>query len=452
MKLSILILLFSALCSCEEFVQVGLPSTKIATAVVFEDDKTATAATLAMYEMMQRIAAFGSAGSLNSVTTLGGLSADEFRNFSADYLDIADNNLPASNPNVLGLWSTLYHNIYIANSVIEGVQRSNALTPATAATLEGETKFMRAFCYFYLVNFFGDVPLATTTDYRTNSALPRTTVSVVYDQITKDLTDARNLLPQAYSSADRGRPNYFAATALLARVLLYKKDYAGAEQMVNEVIAASSLYNLSPLPGDSFLIKSTEALWQLVTTATTRNTWEGRNFILISSPMLLSLSDELVNSFEPGDKRFANWIGTFQSGANVFKYANKYKQRTGTPVTEHSVILRLSEMFLIRAEARTMLNNTDGARSDIDRIRDRAGLGATTAQTQDELLRAILQERNVELFTEWGHRWLDLKRMGKAEEFLAPLKNGWSKSDELYPIPEAEMLKAPSLTPQNPGY
>lgn len=75
----------------------------------------------------------------------------------------------------------------------------------------------------------------------------------------------------------------------------------------------------------------------------------------------------------------------------------------------------------------------------------------TTAVTQTELLDAILQERRVELFTEWGHRWLDLKRTNRSAEVLDTLKIGWEPIDILWPMPQSEMNNNPNLT-QNNGY
>src|SRR5690606_28370132 len=92
------------------------------------------------------------------------------------------------------------------------------------------------------------------------------------------------------------------------------------------------------------------------------------------------------------------------------------------------------------------------AQADINKIRTRAGLGNTTATTESELLTAILQERRVELFTEHGHRFFDLRRANQLDVVLGPVKPGWNTTDRLLPIPEKELLVNPNLQPQNPGY
>jgi hypothetical protein len=88
-------------------------------------------------------------------------------------------------------------------------------------------------------------------------------------------------------------------------------------------------------------------------------------------------------------------------------------------------------------------------------IRARAGLPNTTASDQNSLLTAILQERRVELFTEWGHRWLDLKRTNLIDQVMssAAIQKGgtWNSNKALFPIPKSEILLDPQLE-QNPGF
>ena len=119
---------------------------------------------------------------------------------------------------------------------------------------------------------------------------------------------------------------------------------------------------------------------------------------------------------------------------------------------EYSIVLRLAELYLIRAETFTHLGDLETAKTDLNKIRNTAGLPDTTASTQQEVLEAILQERRVELFTEFGHRFFDLKRFGKLDEVLGAVKNGWNSNDSLFPIPESELMLNPNLSPQNPGY
>jgi hypothetical protein len=116
-------------------------------------------------------------------------------------------------------------------------------------------------------------------------------------------------------------------------------------------------------------------------------------------------------------------------------------------------VLRLAEQYLIRAEARANQNNIAGAVDDINVIRTRAGLPAVSqGVSKDQCLLAIEQERRIELFTEWGHRWFDLKRTNRADAVLSTLKSpNWQSADRLYPIPQSELETDVHLN-QNPGY
>src|SRR5690606_33452932 len=116
----------------------------------------------------------------------------------------------------------------------------------------------------------------------------------------------------------------------------------------------------------------------------------------------------------------------------------------------------LSEQYLIRAEARAQLGDLKDALKDLNLIRKRAGLEPKVLNGKSELLDAIFRERQVELFAEWGHRWLDLKRTGEVDgvmEKVALQKGGdtWTSDKQWWPIPQQELHNNPNLT-QNPSY
>lgn len=305
-----------------------------------------------------------------------------------------------------------------------------------------------------MINLFGDVPLITTSDYRLNSTLPRTSKSKVYQQIISDLTDALNLLDTSYITDGRVRPNKWAAAAMLARVYLYNGDWIDAESEATAVIN-SGIYTLEPDLNNVFLKDSKEAIWQLMPVNPEFNTYEGNAILQPNNtlPPTYLLTSSLLNAFEAGDRRLAAWVGsrTFQSQVEYFPY--KYKvYGNNAPLTEYYMVLRLAEQYLIRAEARAEQNNFEGALQDINEIRNRAGLPDVTYNSQQTILAAIEQERRIELFAEWGHRWNDLKRTGRINTVLGALKPAtWQPKDTLWPIPQNEINLNHSLT-QNPGY
>lgn len=452
---------------CRKLVTVSSPENLQVTATVFSDPTSATAAMTSIYAQM----------SYNSfpfnVPALTGISGDELQTYSStpDIVGFYTDALVPLNATIgPDLWNQAYQYIYQANAVLQGVQQSGTLNPSVARQLTGEAKFLRAFLNFYLVNLFGDIPLSTTTDYTITSVEPRSPASAVYQQIVSDLLDAQaSLSPNFVDASDttrtteRTRPTSWAATALLARVYLYMDDWQDADKESTLVINNGGLFQLVTSLSDVFLMNSNEAIWQIQPAYT--NTPEGEGFLLTSSPasaglnQTMTLSPQLRAAFDSGDARFANWVDSVGS----FYFPYKYKMDgTAAATTEYSMVLRLAEQYLIRAEARLRKGNItgpSGAIGDIDMIRERAGL-ADYAGALDtaSLSAAILHERQVELFAEWGHRWLDLKRTGSIDGVMGgpngvcALKGGgWQDAWQLYPIPQTERNNDPALT-QNNGY
>jgi hypothetical protein len=167
-----------------------------------------------------------------------------------------------------------------------------------------------------------------------------------------------------------------------------------------------------------------------------------------------ALTNDLLSAFEVADNRKTNWLNSNTVNSVQYFYPYKYKLGyDGLPEPqENFVVFRLAELYLMRAEARARQNNIAGALADLNKIRNRAGLAELLTTDQNVLLTAIAHERQVELFCEWGSRWLDLKRLGLAGPVLSVVKSpAWQNTDVLYPIPQTEISKNQSLT-QNPGY
>jgi len=407
-------------------------------------------------------------GGTHGISGLLGLSGDEFDLYS----NATDMLLSQAYVNALlstnapPMWDDLYNIIYQANSAIEGLTKSQGVTAEMRSQLVGESEFIRAFCYFYLVNLYGDVPLVITTNYQENETVSRTPQQKVYQQIVLDLLDAQAKLSANYLSfngsvsTERARPNKAAATALLARVYLFTDSLSSAEVEATEVINNSAFVLDSNL-NNVFVSTSQEAIWQLESPNSGGNTPDGATFLLNMFggpggyyPYLLA--DSIVFGFEPGDLRRVNWIDSIQVGGTTYYFPYKYKLNyTGQPPTEYPTVLRLAEQYLIRAEAEAQLGDLNGAASDLNTIRKRAGLDMTAATSQQQLIEAIMRERRYELFTEYGHRWLDLKRTGKVDSVMTvvtPAKGGhWQTTDQWYPIPISD-VQSDSKIQQNQGY
>ncbi|RNL87740.1 RagB/SusD family nutrient uptake outer membrane protein [Sinomicrobium pectinilyticum] len=448
-------IIFLVLCiflSCEDFVEINPPSDELISETVFVNDENAIAAIRGTYYELKN--GFGR-GNSTSLTVLGAINADDldYLSTNVDFLGFYDALLIPENSWIDNNWKSLYQVIYQTNSILEGLQGSTGITPDVKELLEGEAKCIRAFCYFYLVNLWGEVPLIISTDYEKNRLASRATISQIYELILSDLKEAQELLPEDYAHAEeeRVRVTKSAATALLARTYLYLEDWAQAEEQASKVIENSNYMLMEDLNG-VFLKNSMEAIWQ-IKPINVGHTDEGNLFILTSTPSM-AVSHYLINTFESGDKRKSSWIGSFSNEIGAWNYPFKYKVKQESDpdnATEYSMVFRLAEQYLIRAEARVQQGNTTGAQKDINIIRNRSGLKNTTAITQEELLDAIIHERQVELFTEWGHRWLDLKRTNRSGEVFGPIKSGWEVTDVLWPIPQPEIDNNPNLI-QNTGY
>jgi len=193
---------------------------------------------------------------------------------------------------------------------------------------------------------------------------------------------------------------------------------------------------------------------------------EGQTFVPDNSGLpVYELSPFLQSDFEPDDLRNVNWVTTVNYDGAPHRIPYKYKigkklDNVPQEQLEATVMLRLAEQYLIRAEARAqlgVLNGANSAESDLNIIRNRAGLGNTTAIGQTAMLDAIFKERRIEFFVESGHRWMDMKRTGRINAIMSvvtPIKGGtWNSDKALMPIPASEILRNPTLHGhQNPGY
>jgi len=446
------IFVFSCM-GCKKLTQVGEPVNTITTQETFGSNATANSAIVGIYRDFSN----NNYGNGNTTFNLG-MAADELHMFYGGPSPYETNTLsPAGD--VSNFWANAYYDIYLANAAIEALPASAAVAPSAKTQLSGEAKFFRALCHFYLANLFGDVPIVMTTAYRISDTAHRMSTDAVYAQIISDLNDARNSLASDYSisNGEKIRVNKWGAAALLARVYLFKANWEDAEAQASAVIDSAGLYSLETDPNNVFLANSKEAILQLQTANTfPYTTIEGALFIPYDSTSNPSyyISDQLLGAFEPGDLRRTAWVDSTDFSGAFYYYPFKYKIRNGAQgnILEYYMVLRLAEQFLIRAEARAHLSNLDGAIADLNSIRERAGLtDLPPSLTQTEVFAAVAQERRIELFSELGHRWLDLKRIDSADAVLGAIKSTWKPTAKLFPIPASELINDANLT-QNPGY
>jgi hypothetical protein len=464
--------------SCKKFVEIDLPVDRQSAESVYRNLESASLVMTGVFQTLGQDRFFGLAGA-NGISIGFGLRSDDLSTLT--YYQDMYLGLPYAHVGN-NYWNNIYgKHLFTVNSIIEGVSKSDELTQAAKGKLLGEAKFTRAFLFFYLVNIYGDVPLVLTTDFKLNSNIPRKSKQLIYDQIVEDLLEAQVLLGEQYLAAnlsvdpkqERLRPNKAAATALLARVYLYTGQWQKAEDEATKVISNSGVYGLVAL-NDVFLKNSKEAIWQLQpnpSDETNINTLEGNTIIPEGDDFpKVFLSWYTLATFDENDLRKSAWTKTVDAGtSDEYNIPFKYKVRQSLDQTEYVMVLRLAEQYLIRAEARIHNNKITDGITDLNVLRARASdLNQANLTpiignfSQLTALEYVAKERQSELFSEWGHRWFDLKRTGKIDEVMGlrmPSKliggqpASWSLFMTLLPIPPEEFKYNSALKGhQNPGY
>ncbi len=420
------------------------PTDSIPAEAVFKNKAGIERGIVGSYSSLQSLSYYG-----RTFYLFGDLAADNLEHpadaTNSDYGEVDNNSILPENGSVDGIWAGIYDGINVANNVIVKVPGMTDMTNAEKNQALGELYFLRALNHFNLVNLFGNIPIKIAPTVGVDKLdASRDPVNEVYNQIIIDLKFAEdNLLP---SASKKIRASRYAATALLARVYLYNKEYDLAWEKANDVISDGG-YALLPDFNSIFSSDgSAETIFEIDFIEVDRNRIAEYNFPKsLNGRREVQPTSNLISAFEPGDIRKNASIA--YDGTNA--YANKYIDLSKGE--DNVIVLRLAEMFLIRAEAEANKTspNLTAVAADIDTIRGRSNLGQTTAVTKNDLLLAIEQERRVEFAFE-GQRWNDLVRTGRAIAVIPTVSNS---NKTLFPVPLSELQtnKSPEMI-QNPGY
>ncbi len=465
LKVTALLISLSTLSSCEEFLEIPAPTNSVTGETVFLNKGTIDKLMNNMYFNWAN-----TSGIVLQYTRSAEYFSDNAYNPTGVtiYPEVTGELTPETSAMSGGLWASWYTTVYGANLILEGLPDAPGITDeAVRKAYTGVALTIRAGAHYYLARTFGDVPINLSTDVDENSFKPRESVAEVYAQVIADLDEAMTLLPETGAGNKRYIDNKYIPQALLARVYTTMGNWAAAETAANAVIA-SGKYQLLTNLADVFIRSSQEVISSLGNTSAFTATVQNRAMTGIAfDPVntfgegsFAALSEDLLNNFEPGDKRKTAWVNLENSG-NYSNPNNRYFSiKFGYPLApvvagkeQDYVLIRLAEMYLIRAEARARQNNLTGATSDLNVIRNRAGLANTTATSQTDLINAIIKERRVELFHEGGYRWDDLVRTGTADAVLSalPWKINWDSYKTLWPLP-MDQIRLNSNLVQNPGY
>lgn len=322
-------------------------------------------------------------------------------------------------------WAQAYRVISSANFVISTLDNIVA-TPEQLDQLNAEALFLRALAHFDLMRAYArnpnfpvgeplGVPIMTEVPSPTGSFPERATIDAVYNQIITDLKQASSLINDAPTFPNRASD--LAIQALLSRVQLYAGNWQEAIDAASYVID-NAPFDLETIDYTQIFSGQSETIFGISFLVDENPGQNGslEGILFIDEELGVGYGDfvvrnDLLNLHEPGDIRASLYTSTTKSGEDV-TYSGKYRGYGGAFGLDHIPLIRLSEMYLTRAEAKAELgNDLNGAIQDLDRIRNRAGLANTTATTASEIIEATLLERRIELAFE-GHRFFDLKRKG----------------------------------------
>lgn len=442
MLLIIVVFLFS----CEKMIETGASRTQLTADKAFADEQTTLAVLVTIYSTINSSVA-------SNITPFMGLYSDELVTNSSNTgtIEFYNSHLSVGNTPNHNIWRSLYNVIYQCNSLLEALEINQTIPAAVKQQFKGEVLFLRSFAYSFLVQLYDDVPLLLVTDVRITSVSARTAKSTIYTQLIADLELSKQLLKPGYVSAERVRANRWAAEALLARLYIQQGIWEQAENSCTAIISSGE-YLLSTSLANVFIKNNPESILQ----CWTQNGFTQTGTVLIPSGTNVptyQVSSSLLNRFEAGDQRKSSWVRSIVNNGSTYYHVYKYKHRVSTSGTnsEYLMIFRLGEIYLLRAEARAKQSKYSEALADVNLIRQRAGLASVNVLQPNAVYAAIAQEQFIELFTEWGNRFFDLKRKAQTDAVFQPLKPNWDNRRTALPIPQYELLNNSSLT-QNPGY
>ncbi|MFY1046105.1 RagB/SusD family nutrient uptake outer membrane protein [Chryseobacterium sp. GP-SGM7] len=386
---------------------------------------------------------------------------DAFTYGELDFFTIQPNNTL-----IASTWKDNYIGIQQANIILNRIGNIPDMTDAVKNTRIGEMKFLRALMYFNLVRTFGDVPLVLkeTTNVNEYFGQPRTPVAEVYLAIEKDLKESINLLPA--TTTQKGRVTKGAALGILGKVLLTQKKFTESLTYLNQVepLGYQLLTDVTKI-FDIANKNNAEIIFDVQFASGLNGNSEGSTAYQMFSPSG-SVSGakghnlptkEVYNLYSAGDSRRSAYIGLTSSG---IPFSKKLVKTSNTIADGGSnfVVLRLADIFLMKAECFAEQNDFTNANLYLNKIKTRAAIPTTNFTSKDLLLNEIDRERRLEFVGE-GHRWFDLLRTGKAISVMTAHFNnnqGYSTAqikqyNLLMPVPQGQINTDPALK-QNPGY
>ena len=412
----------------------------------------ASADSLTDFEGVLNAAYYYQLGSVTPLAVMGEFRSDNAVMDEAPYteFDAFTANLTTMEDQFFGpLYTAMYKSILSSNNVIQN---------SSDATEVAEAKFLRALSYYKLVKSFGAVTvnLEASPSLTDTSILARVPAMDVYNNVViPDLNDAMSVLSTTISN---GRASKYAAQALLGKVYAAMGDYASAASNLGAVVNGASAAginlqaNFSDIfgfanEGNSEIIYATQISSSIVDEyGFGSDFWNW--FVGDDSKSDFPVDSDLVAAFDASDATGATDLRRAVTLESAGTTAIKFPKDGGNGGEHDWIEIRLGDVILLYAEALNETGNASGALTQLNKIRNRAGLANSTATSQAEVRTAVLNERRLELAFE-GHRWDDLVRTNSVDSQMGTTVNS---NYHLFPIPISEILATGGVITQNAGY
>ncbi len=387
-------------------------------------------------------------------------------------------------------WQTSYFAINQANLVLDALPKVEKMTQANKDFVEAQALFIRGLLYFELMRAYayeptveikeaskGGVPLLKSgvVDATQIKLEGRASINDVYESIYSDLTNSIAKFTSSGRTATASFANRTAAQAMFSRVALYRGDYTNAAKYATDALATGSVgrfqtrdtyvsaWRSANHPKSIFEIQfqtnenigvntSLQTTYTTLVASGNRTTTGGFGDLVPTKALLDAYESEkdADGKVIVDVRRSLYELGTAGRGTAEIE-CTKFFGRSGQVNLDNIPVIRVSEMYLNRAEALARSGNAAGALTDLNVIRTRAGLPAATGLTGAALITEILKQRRLELAFE-GHRFFDMKRLGLDIVKAAPVQNlNFTDFRVLAPIPIRE-IQANANLKQNTGY
>jgi hypothetical protein len=369
------------------------------------------------------------------------------------------------NSNAGGMWGDGYAAILTANTVLEYLPNFQTQSPAACNLMKGECLFIRAAMHFELVRMFAQpwgftsdnshlgVPIRLTPGTSsTGQNTPRSTVAQVYAQAITDLLAAEPLLLTDLAATGPDYASQHAADAMLARIYFSESDWADAQAYATKVINAGfSLNDSLNAVYDQLGAETTpETIFQIINSAKDDPSSANLHNNFCAAPfgstvpnlsMSATFQPILISASMVGDRRYAAFYKKLFGAYYCYKYNQQYS---------NVAVIRLAEMYLTRAECEAQQGDDADARTDLNKVRARAGLLPDNSDAGAGLINAIRGERDMELATE-GDRYFEVKRRKGTFNTPGAGPLAWNAFNMIYPIPQQEVQENKAMV-QNPGF